>query len=111
MPHRGKYFCKVGNIKNTENKKELSDFSTEIRIALYSWIILKCCHFCCHSGHSWRKSLGMTGLFPGCNHSHSIVAGGLLKVHQYFAVLTNNRSVGVMGDFRTYDYTLGRRGG
>ena len=21
MPHRGKYFCKVGNIKNTENKK------------------------------------------------------------------------------------------
>ena len=27
--------------------------------------------FCCHSGHSWRKSLGITGLFPGCNHSHS----------------------------------------
>ena len=33
--------------------------------------------FCCHSGHSWRKSLGMTGLFPGCNHSHSMVPGGL----------------------------------
>ena len=32
------------------------------------------------------------------------------KVHQYFAVLTNNRSVGVMGDFRTYDYTLALRG-
>ena len=28
---------------------------------------------------------------------------------QYFAVLTNNRSVGVMGDFRTYDYTLALR--
>lgn len=29
--------------------------------------------------------------------------------NQYFAVLTNNRSVGVMGDFRTYDYTLALR--
>ena len=28
---------------------------------------------------------------------------------QYFAVLTNTRSVGVMGDFRTYDYTLALR--
>lgn len=28
------------------------------------------------------------------------------KIWQYFAVLTNMRSVGVMGDFRTYDYTL-----
>ncbi|MCX4363071.1 MAG: GMP synthase (glutamine-hydrolyzing), partial [Clostridia bacterium] len=27
-------------------------------------------------------------------------------IWQYFAVLTNMRSVGVMGDFRTYDYTL-----
>ncbi len=31
-------------------------------------------------------------------------------VHQYFAVLTNMRSVGVMGDGRTYDYTLALRG-
>ena len=31
-------------------------------------------------------------------------------IHQYFAVLTNMRSVGVMGDFRTYDYTLALRG-
>ncbi len=31
-------------------------------------------------------------------------------VHQYFAVLTSMRSVGVMGDERTYDYTLALRG-
>ncbi|EFR31109.1 GMP synthase domain protein [Eremococcus coleocola ACS-139-V-Col8] len=31
------------------------------------------------------------------------------EVNQYFAVLTNNRTVGVMGDFRTYDYTLSLR--
>ncbi|MCD1147847.1 glutamine-hydrolyzing GMP synthase [Peptoniphilus sp. KCTC 25270] len=31
-------------------------------------------------------------------------------INQYFAVLTNNRTVGVMGDFRTYDYTLALRG-
>lgn len=31
-------------------------------------------------------------------------------VNQYFAVLTNMRSVGVMGDGRTYDYTLALRG-
>lgn len=31
------------------------------------------------------------------------------SVNQYFAVLTDMRSVGVMGDFRTYDYTLALR--
>ncbi len=31
------------------------------------------------------------------------------EMNQYFAVLTNLRSVGVMGDFRTYDYTLALR--
>lgn len=37
-------------------------------------------------------------------------AGIARDVHQYFAVLTNMRSVGVMGDGRTYDYTLALRG-
>lgn len=40
-----------------------------------------------------------------------IALAGLDKdIHQYFAVLTNMRSVGVMGDGRTYDYTLALRG-
>lgn len=30
-------------------------------------------------------------------------------LNQYFAVLTNIRSVGVMGDYRTYDYTIALR--
>ena len=39
-----------------------------------------------------------------------IAKAGLDKgIDQYFAVLTENRSVGVMGDFRTYDYTLALR--
>ena len=36
-------------------------------------------------------------------------AGEDRKINQYFAVLTNTRSVGVMGDGRTYDYTLALR--
>lgn len=32
------------------------------------------------------------------------------SINQYFAVLTDMRSVGVMGDGRTYDYTLALRG-
>ncbi|MBL7574603.1 GMP synthase (glutamine-hydrolysing) [Peptoniphilus asaccharolyticus DSM 20463] len=36
-------------------------------------------------------------------------AGLDTEINQYFAVLTNNRTVGVMGDFRTYDYTLALR--
>ena len=37
-------------------------------------------------------------------------AGWDTQISQYFAVLTNTRSVGVMGDGRTYDYTLALRG-
>lgn len=37
-------------------------------------------------------------------------AGMDRKINQYFAVLTSMRSVGVMGDGRTYDYTLALRG-
>lgn len=36
-------------------------------------------------------------------------AGLEYSMNQYFAVLTNMRSVGVMGDGRTYDYTLALR--
>jgi len=36
-------------------------------------------------------------------------AGIAKDINQYFAVLTNMRSVGVMGDSRTYDYTLALR--
>ncbi len=40
-----------------------------------------------------------------------IAKAGLARdIHQYFAVLTSMRSVGVMGDGRTYDYTLALRG-
>lgn len=39
-----------------------------------------------------------------------IEAAGLDKeINQYFAILTDMRSVGVMGDARTYDYTLALR--
>lgn len=37
-------------------------------------------------------------------------AGLHKSINQYFAVLTNLKSVGVMGDERTYDYTLALRG-
>ena len=37
------------------------------------------------------------------------LAGLDKEINQYFAVLTNLRSVGVMGDDRTYDYTIALR--
>ena len=37
-------------------------------------------------------------------------AGLNMQINQYFAALTNMRSVGVMGDFRTYDYAIALRG-
>lgn len=40
-------------------------------------------------------------------YREEIAKAGLDKsVNQYFAALTNMRSVGVMGDFRTYDYAV-----
>lgn len=80
MPHRGKYFCKVGNIKNTENKKELSDFSNRNQIALYSWIILKCCHFVVTGQFRNAKVQHFKAFQPFGDYSHSIVAGGLLVI-------------------------------
>lgn len=39
-----------------------------------------------------------------------VAMAGLNKtIHQYFAVITNMRTVGVMGDGRTYDYVLALR--
>lgn len=44
-------------------------------------------------------------------YREEIAAAGLgREIHQYFAVLTDMHSVGVMGDERTYDYTLALRG-
>lgn len=43
----------------------------------------------------WREEIRKTGLNKG--------------LAQYYAALTNLRSVGVMGDFRTYDYAIALR--
>ena len=39
----------------------------------------------------------------------AVKAGKMKAPNQYFAALTNMRSVGVMGDFRTYDYAIALR--
>lgn len=45
-----------------------------------------------------------------CIFREEIAKAGLHKnINQYFAVLTNLKSVGVMGDERTYDYTIALR--
>ncbi len=44
-------------------------------------------------------------------YREEIATAGLdREIWQYFAVLTNTRTVGVMGDERTYDYTVALRG-
>lgn len=43
-------------------------------------------------------------------YREEIAAAGLdREINQYFAALTNMQSVGVMGDFRTYDYAVALR--
>ncbi|MEG2323375.1 MAG: glutamine-hydrolyzing GMP synthase [Anaerovoracaceae bacterium] len=43
-------------------------------------------------------------------YREEIIASGIERqIGQYFAALTNMRSVGVMGDFRTYDYAIALR--
>ena len=42
-------------------------------------------------------------------HQEIVKAGLQSHIWQYFTALTNMRSVGVMGDQRTYDYTVGIR--
>ena len=44
----------------------------------------------------WREEIAKAGLDK--------------EISQYYAALTNMHSVGVMGDERTYDYTLALRG-
>ena len=45
-----------------------------------------------------------------CIYREEIAKAGIDKgLGQYFAALTNMRSVGVMGDFRTYDYAIALR--
>ena len=66
----------------------------------------------CDSGNR-RDHQGKIG-YPercGCHLPEEIAEAHLDRdIHQYFAVLTSMRSVGVMGDSRTYDYTLALRG-
>ena len=62
-----------------------------------------------HRRHHPRKDS------PSCEEADAIFreevakAGLSRDINQYFAVLTNMRSVGVMGDGRTYDYTVALR--
>ena len=42
-------------------------------------------------------------------YREEVAKAGIENLGQYFAALTNMRSVGVMGDFRTYDYAIALR--
>ncbi len=52
-----------------------------------------------------EKVSHFTGMLTLIFREEIAKAGLDRDIHQYFAVLTNMRSVGVMGDGRTYDYT------
>ena len=58
-------------------------------------------------GEITREKLDILRAADAIFRSELIAAGE--RADQYFAVLTDTRSVGVMGDGRTYDYTLALR--
>ena len=63
------------------------------------------------SARSTKEKAGHACGTPTPSYREEIAKAGLddMPINQYFAVLTNTRSVGVMGDGRTYDYTLALR--
>ncbi len=60
-------------------------------------------------GEITRDKLDILRLADFIFRDEAVKAGEDKNLDQYFAVLTNMRSVGVMGDGRTYDYTLALR--
>lgn len=60
-------------------------------------------------GEITRDKLDILRLADFIFRDEAAKAGEDKNLDQYFAVLTNMRSVGVMGDGRTYDYTLALR--
>ena len=60
-------------------------------------------------GDITKEKLDMLRLADFIFRDEIAKAGQDQALSQYFAVLTNTRSVGVMGDGRTYDYTLALR--
>ena len=60
-------------------------------------------------GDLTKEKLDLLRLADAIYREEIAAAGQDKNINQYFAVLTNTRSVGVMGDGRTYDYTLALR--